>query len=187
MMWISSQKVYALFLPLCLALSSNGCKEPPRFVKAGPLFAEEKIPPGKALVYVYWPLEERGRRSRLWVGPCKDMGSEIHLGGYAALIVEPGPSCFQAERSWDLIQANAFVDEFLGKVEWNSEAGHSVFLRLERGRGLLAPAFELRLMKPEEANPEIRRCRRSIPLSAEEIDSGIPANGSQPPAFRSVR
>jgi hypothetical protein len=178
---ISFHRGYAFILPLCLALVSYACKEPLRLTKAGPLFAaEEKIPPAKALAYVYWPREERGRRSRLWVGPCKGLGGEIYPGGYMALIVEPGPSCFQADIQWDLIPAPGSADALLGKAEWNGEPGHSVFLRLERGRGLLTPSFVLRLIKPEEANPEIRRCRRSIPLSPGESYPGTTGPQGRP-------
>jgi len=144
--------------------------------KEGPLFAaEEQAPPAKAVVYIYWPREEQGERSELWIGPCDNISDQILPGGYTALVVEPGPSCFQAEIQWELadldgdVSGNGSLD--LGKVEFNSLSGHSSFVRVEQEKSLLLPHVGLRLVKPEAANAEIGKCRRSIPLSAEEIFS----------------
>jgi hypothetical protein len=166
---------HPLFLLLWLALFLSGCKENPRLVKAGPLFAtEEKTPPAKAVVYIYWPREEQGRRSQLWVGPCEDISNGILPGGYISFVAEPGPICLQAEMRWGLARLDGVVVEDLAKVEWNGQPGQSSFVRLEQEKGLLRSHVVLRLMKPEAATPEIGRCRRSIPLSFEEMLSRQP-------------
>ncbi|HET9213012.1 MAG TPA: hypothetical protein VFR03_21575 [Thermoanaerobaculia bacterium] len=164
---VSGARRGAALIPLlCLSLVWSGCKESPGWAKAGQLFSErDKAFLSKvAVVYVYWPWEERGRRSRLWVQACDNGGNEILPGGYTSFVVEPGSSCFQAEASWDLWLDGAFVSEQLGKVEIRTEAGHSSFIRLERKKGFLPPGYGLRWMAPEAAAPEIRRCRQSTPL-----------------------
>src|SRR5829696_1142749 len=127
----------SLFI-LLLAVFCNGCKDSPPMVKQGTVFAaQEKASPDKALVYIYWPREEQGRRKHLWVGTCEGEGlsQEILPGGYAALVVEPGPSCFQAEVTSELMRSqtsmsHAYVSRPLGNVELNAEPGRTFFIRL---------------------------------------------------------
>jgi hypothetical protein len=140
-------------------------------VKEGPLFAaQEKASPAKALVYIYWPREQQGGRNHLWVGPCEDWNQEILPGGYTALVVEPGPSCFEAEALSELRYTQAAsVGQHLGSVELNAEPGRTVFIRLEQERRLLISRTVLRPVKPDVARPEISRCRRSIPLTPDEL------------------
>jgi hypothetical protein len=149
---------------LWLALFLSGCKEYSSLMKAGPLFAaEEKTPPAKAVVYIYWPQEGRSKPGELWVMPCGGMGKAILPGGYTSFVVEPGQSCFQVEKEWSLASFDASVSELLAKVDLNSQPGHSVFARLEYEGGFLSSRGELRLIPPEVATPEIGRCRRTIP------------------------
>ncbi|HYO13608.1 MAG TPA: hypothetical protein VE685_10485 [Thermoanaerobaculia bacterium] len=160
---------------LLLTVFCTGCKDYPRMVKEGPLFAApEKAPPSKALVYIYWPWEQQGRRSHLWVSSCEGWSEEILPGGYTAVVVEPGPSCFEAEALSELkytpaASVGASVGQSLGSVEINAEPGRTFFIRLEQERRLLISGIALRPVKPEIAGPEIRRCRRSIPLTLDEL------------------
>lgn len=162
-------------LILLLAVLSNGCRESPRWVKEGPLFSPENASPGKALVYVYWPREERDRRGHLWVGPCGDLSEEILPGGYIALAVEPGPNCLRVEAQSDLMtsrdsRASATMIQNLGSVELNAEPGRTFFIRLEQKRFPLISRINPRPVEPAAAGPEIRRCRRSIPLTPDELE-----------------
>jgi hypothetical protein len=164
-------------LILLLAVLSNGCRESPQWVKEGALFAPEKTSPGKALVYVYWPREEQGRRTHLWVGSCEGGSEEILPGGYIALAMEPGPSCFKAEAKSDLMgggpveggRVSAFVIQDLGGVELNAEPGQTLFIRLEQKRFPLISRINPRPVEPAVAGPEIRKCRRSVPLTPDEL------------------
>lgn len=164
---------YAPILLLGLSLLLTACKESPRWAKAGTFFsAEEKASPDKAVVYVYWPRGERGGANQLFVNTCGNFENNAVLpGGYNSFVVEPGPSCFQAERQWEFAAGRGSADEDLGKVEIKSEPGHSYFIRLERKRVLFLSRFALRRIEPAAAEPEIRKCRRSVPLSLEEIAS----------------
>ena len=161
-------------LILLLAVLSNGCREYPRWVKEGPLFSPEKASPGKALIYVYWPREEQGRRDRLWVGPCDGLIEEILPGGYIALAVEPGPSCLKVEAHSEIIDSRdglafAFVIQDLGSVDLNAEPGRTLFIRLEQKRFPLISRINPRPVEPAVAGPEIRKCRRSVPLTDDEL------------------
>ena len=161
-------------LILLLAVFSNGCRESPRWVKEGPLFAPEKASPGKALVYVYWPREEQGRRTHLWVVPCEGGSEEILPGGYIALAVEPGPSCLQDESTSELMNsrdglASASVSQDLGSVDLNAEPGRTLFIRLEQKRLPLISRINPRPVEAAVAGPEIRKCRRSVPLAPDEL------------------
>jgi hypothetical protein len=165
----------SLILVLLLIVLWSGCKDPSRLVKEGTLFAaSEKVSPGKALVYIYWPREEQGERNHLWVGSCEDRNDEIWSdeilpGGYMAHVMDPGPSCLQAEARSHFMNGRGSVSRPLGNVELNAEPGRTFFLRLEQEEGLLTSRAVLRLVDPEVAGPEIRRCRRSIPLTPEEM------------------
>lgn len=164
-------------LVLWVILFCTGCKDSSSFVKEGALFAaSEEISSDKALVYIYWPREEQGKRKHLWVGSCAGRSDEfwsdeILPGGYTVRVVEPGASCFQAEARSELMEgrASASVSQELGSAELNAQAGRTFFLRIEQGKGLLTSRNDLRLVKPEIAMPEIRRCRRSIPLTNDDL------------------
>jgi hypothetical protein len=155
---------------LLAALLFNGCKEPTSFAKAGPLFAAaESSSPAKVLVHVYWPGEEQGRRKRLWVGLCDGMSEEIEPDRYVTLVLEPGRACFSAEILWDFLPLNSFAIQEVARVEFNAEASDTVFLRLEQERTFFTSRYLLRQVEPSEADPEIRRCHRLIPLSPDEL------------------
>jgi hypothetical protein len=150
----------------------HGCKEPLPWVKKGALFAVEKAPTANALVYVYWPREEQGKRNRLWVGPCDGAGQEVLPGSYTAFVVEPGLSCFNVENHSDLLEGNTtFVgmSQHLGSVELNTQPGHTFFLRLGQERFLLISRAVLQPVQPAFAAPEISRCQQLIPLSPDEL------------------
>jgi len=171
---IHARRGYLLIPLLCLIFCTSGCKESPRWAKPGSFFsAPEKAFPAKtAVVYFYWPREERGKLHQVFIRPCQVSDENALLpGGYAPLVVEPGPSCFQAEATWDLPISDSFASEELGKVEIQSEPGHSYFIRLERKRVPFLSRFALRQMEPAAAEPEIRKCRRSVQLSIDEIAS----------------
>jgi hypothetical protein len=159
-----------LALSLLPALALSGCKESPGFVKSGPLFAAaEKAPPGKALVYVYWPREEQGRRKRIWVTSCEGAIEEILPGGFTAFTVEPGSGCFKAEAQWDLKSGRGVASLELATVKMDIAAGQTYFVRLEQEPFLFTSRFHLRPIQLAAATPEIRRCRRSVELSSEEM------------------
>ncbi|HEX5717815.1 MAG TPA: hypothetical protein VF179_16780 [Thermoanaerobaculia bacterium] len=155
---------------LLAALLFNGCKEPASFVKTGPLFTvAESSSPAKVLVHVYWPREEQGRRKRLWVGLCDGLSEEIEPDRYTTLVLEPGPACLSAEILWDLLPLDGFAAQEVSRVELNAEASHTVFLRVEQARTFFTSQYILRQVEPSEADPEIRRCRRLVPLSPDEL------------------
>jgi len=161
---------HSLTLVLLLAVFCNGCRDSPRLVKEGTLFAApEKASPAKALVYIYWPREEQGRRNHLWVGLCEGLSQEILPGGYTELVVEPGRNCFHAEIQSELIDNHGSVSQIFGKVELDAEPGRTFFIRLGQERLLLISRTVLRLVKPDVAGPEISRCRKSIPLTDDEF------------------
>jgi len=56
---------HAPILVFLLAVLGYACKDSSSLVKEGPLFAAVDPPPGKALVYVFWPREEQGRWGNL--------------------------------------------------------------------------------------------------------------------------
>lgn len=155
---------------LLAALLFNGCKEQTSFAKAGPLFSvEESSSPAKVLVHVYWPREEQGRRKRLWVGLCDGVGGEIEPDRYTTLVLEPGRACVSAEMLWDLLPLDGFASQEVARVEFDAEASDTVFLRLEQVRTVFISQYHLRQVEPSEADPEIRRCRRLVPLSPDEL------------------
>lgn len=165
---ISRHRGYSSILILGLIFLLGGCKEPEVFVKAGQPFTEEKAPPSKAVVYIYWPAEKQGRPKQLWVGLCDGSQGEILPGGYTSFVVNPGPGCFRAERSWDMT-SSSWVSENLGEVKLTFQPGHAAFVRLERRKGFFTPGFGLRTMSPEAAKPEIGKCRQTVPFSTDEI------------------
>jgi hypothetical protein len=174
--WVrSALRGHALPFVLLLIVFCSGCKDSPSFVKEGTLFAaSQKASSDKALVYVYWPREEQGGRNHLWVGSCEDRNDEIWSdeilpGGYTAHVVGPGPSCFQAETRLQFMNGRGSVSRPLGNVELNADPGRTFFLRIEQEKGLLTSRAVLRSVNPEVAGPEIRRCRRSVPLTPEEM------------------
>src|SRR4051794_40974270 len=70
---LSTLRGYALIPLLGLSLFLAGCKESPKWSKAGPFFSgEEKDSPTKAVVYVYWPPDQRGGLSQVFVSNCKN-------------------------------------------------------------------------------------------------------------------
>ena len=155
---------------LLAALLFNGCKEPTSFVKTGPLFTvAESSSPAKVLVHVYWPREEQGRRKRLWVGLCDGLSEEIEPDRYTTIVLEPGPACFSAEILWDVLPLNGFAIQEVARVELDAEASHTVFLRVEQARTFFTSQYILRQVEPSEADPEIRRCRRLVPLFPDEL------------------
>lgn len=159
-----------LVLLLGASLVLNSCKEAPRWAKAGPLFSAESAAPAKAVVYVYWPREMRGRVRQVFISSCDNFEPTAVLpGGYTPFVVEPGSSCFQAEATWYFANDRGSLGEDLGRVKIRSEPGHSIFLRVEPRKWLLDHHNVLRRMAPAVAEPEIRTCRRSVPLSFEEI------------------
>ena len=115
------------------------------------------------------------------MGPCDGMQGTILPGGYTSLVVNPGPSCFQAEMEWELTSVDASASETLGKVKLNLQPGRAVFVRLERGKGFLT-TFVLRPINPEVAKPEIGRCRQTIPLSSEEMFRALEEEAHPKPA-----
>jgi hypothetical protein len=146
----------------------GGCREPEVFVKAGQPFAEQKAPTFKTVVYFYWPAEQHGRPMQLWVGTCDGPPGEILPSGYLSLVVNPGPACFRAERTWDLTRSS-WVSEPFDDLKLNLQPGHAAFVRLERRKwGPFLSSFGLRAMPPEVAKSEIGQCRQTIPLSTEE-------------------
>ncbi len=63
-MWSILRRGRSLTFVLLLIVLCSGCKDSLPLVKEGALFAaSEKASPAKALVYIYWPREERGERS----------------------------------------------------------------------------------------------------------------------------
>jgi hypothetical protein len=167
---MTSPDGHALTSFLLAALLFNGCKEPTSFAKAGPLFTvAERSSTAKVLVHVYWPREEQGRRKRLWVGPCDGMSEEIEPNGYTTLVLEPRRACFSAEILWDLLPLNGVASREVARVELDNEASQTVFLRLEEVRTFFTSQYLLRQVEPAEAEPEIRRCRRLMPLSPDEL------------------
>jgi len=156
---------------LLAALLFNGCKEQTSFAKAGPLFAAaESSSPAKVLVHVYWPREEQGRRKRLWVGLCDGMSEEIEPDHYTTLVLEPGRACFSVEMLWDLLPLDGVAIQEVARLELDAEeASDTVFLRLEQVRTFFTSQYLLRQVEPAEADPEIRRCRRLIPLAPDEL------------------
>jgi hypothetical protein len=160
----------ALALPFLLALPLGGCKESPGFAKSGPRFvAAEKAPPGKALVYFFWPREEQGRWNRIWIEACDEASEQLRRGDYTALAIKPGPSCFKAQAQWDLRFINGFATQELARLELNVEADQPYFVRVEQRPFLLTSRIELRPVQRPAAEPEIRKCRRTVPLSPEEM------------------
>jgi hypothetical protein len=164
--------VLPLFLLFGLPLLLAGCKKPkesPVYVKPGPPFSAESAP-GKAEVYVYWPRGEQGRNRQVFVGHCE--GGEmlaILPNGYTAFAVEPGPQCFQADLSWDTWIDGGFAIETVAKVEIKAEPGHSSYIRIARKPGFFRSTYDLLRIEPDAAEPEIRRCRRTIPLDEQQV------------------
>jgi hypothetical protein len=175
---------FFMILLLGSSLLLAGCKESPAYVKPGPLFSAEAAP-GKAEVYVYWLREEQGRLRQVSIIPCKGgvESSEILPDGYASFAVEPGPSCFQAVAFWDMgLKHVGFghvgiddssMSETLAEVEVQAEPGHSSYIRLAQKPGFFRSKYDLLQVEPDAARAQIRRCRRSIPLSDQEMASRI--------------
>jgi hypothetical protein len=161
--------VLAFFLLALLLLS--GCREQASFSKPGPLFlpAKKGSSPAKAVVHVYWLREAQTRRKRLWVGPCDGSPEAIEPDHYITLVVEPGPACFSAEVLWNLAPISGLAIQEMAKVEFSVERGHTSFLRLEQVPTLLSSKFALQRIEAPQADPEIRRCRRLIPLTPDEL------------------
>jgi hypothetical protein len=163
---------WTLIFLLLLASSFNGCKESPSLVKEGPLFTmTEKVSPVGALIYVYWPREEQGRRNHLWIGPCEEGIQEILPGSYRTFVMEPGPVCLQAERISELAHIdNASVIRHLANVALTATPDHPSFVRLEQRPAFLTSGIVLRPVNPEVAGPEIKRCRQLLPLKDDEMN-----------------
>ena len=172
------RSILILFLLLGPPLLLTGCKESPvkespAYVKPGPPFSAEAAH-GKAEVYVYWPREEQGRRRQIFVGPCK--GGERYAilpDGYTSFAVEPGSNCFQAEVSWDVWLDGGFAIETIAEVEIQAEPGHSSYIRVAQKPGFSTSKYDLLRVEPDAAEPAIRKCRRTIPLSEQEMVSRV--------------
>jgi hypothetical protein len=171
---------------LMAALVFSGCTESPPSVKAGgPFFAAaEKAPSSKARVYFYWPPEETGQWTSLQAGLCEAPGVEIQVGGYDALLVEPGQQCLVAERVWMMESVNAFGSMRLATLDLNVEPGHTLFFRLEKGRGLLGIGMTLQPVEPATAALEMKNCRRMIPMTDAEIARTFAEGRPSAPAAR---
>jgi hypothetical protein len=100
---------------------------------------------------------------------CEEASQEIQPGGCTAFVVGPGPSCFKAEMHSELVNNDISVSLDLASVELNAEPGHTFLVRLKQERSLLTSRIVLRLVKPDAAGLEIRRCRRLIPLAPDEM------------------
>jgi hypothetical protein len=152
-----------------LSLFSGSCKQSPSMTKPGPPFvAAEKVPPGNALVYIYWPRDDQDRKKILWAGPCDGRKEELQPGAYTAFAVKPGPKCFNVEAHSKLVynEPSAISTIYPG-MELNAVQGRTFFLRLERER--ILPRFVLRPVQPVLGEPEIRQCQKLIPLTDDEI------------------
>jgi hypothetical protein len=157
------------FLLLGLALLAGGCRETPSFTAPGGFYAAEAPPPGKALVHVYWPQEEKGRWQRVAVTSCCAITEELAIGSYLALAVEPGSSRLDIGKGWMLDDGAWIGTSELASLEVDAKAGSTHFVRLTQDPGLLTPHFTLRPVAPVAAGPEIRRCRKMVPLPVNEI------------------
>lgn len=97
------------------------------------------------------------------------MIEEIEPDRYTTLVLEPGRACLSAEILWDLLPLHGVAAQEVARVKLDAEAGHTVFLRLEQVRTFFTSRYVLRQVEPAEAEPEIRRCRRLMPLSPDEL------------------
>ncbi|HYH47003.1 MAG TPA: hypothetical protein VEG34_15075 [Thermoanaerobaculia bacterium] len=157
-----------LFLMAALGLS--GCRDPVVVSGPGPLFTVPgKAPGGKTLVHVYWPAPREPQATPehlLWIGPCDGGAEDLQAGSYAALALAPGQRCLEVSRHWE-IGATVFGSTSLGRMEL--AADRPSFLRPELEPRLLGVRAGLVPVASAAALPEIRRCRRMVPLSNEEI------------------
>jgi hypothetical protein len=159
-----------LFFLLTAALIFTACSEPQRFVKPGPLFTTaEKAPPLQAQVYFYWPAEEQSRWNELAIESCEGSFERVQPGGYTRLLVAPGQQCFKAEGIWSMESINATASTDLGSLDLNVTAGKTLFVRLEKGSGLLFSGMALRAVEPAKAEPEIKRCGQMIAMTEDEM------------------
>jgi hypothetical protein len=155
-------------LLLTAILVFNGCTDSPTFVKPGALFvAAEKAPPSKALVYFYWPREEQGRWDDLLVTSCAGAFESVLPGGFTRIPVDPGRQCFHAQWRWNVDSISASVGTELANLDLDVEPGQPLFVRIEKEDGLLS-GVTLRLVEPARAEPEIGRCRQTIPMTPDE-------------------
>lgn len=128
----------------------------------GPRFQEEAAPAGKAVVYVYRPVEppeatppfERDRDEEnvgsfppYQVRADHEMLGFLVSGGYFVVFVEPGRREFSG---WA---------EGSTTVEIDAEAGEAYFLRASTRAGLTPVRQFLKVVPPEIAREEIEDCR----------------------------
>jgi hypothetical protein len=104
----------------------------------------------------------------VWIAPCADLSCELLPGGYTAITVEPGTQRLAVQSNFDLGDTTSASLE-LGSLDWQAEPGSTVFIRLGRERRFLIDGLVPRLTDAAAAPPEIRTCRRSIPLQDVEI------------------
>jgi hypothetical protein len=155
------RKAPALSTLLVSLLLLGSCKEPPPWVKDGPLFAGPEIPPaGKALVYIYWPADSPGTADRVWVTPLSQFSEEIRKGGYTAVTVAPGPASFLVSTIWYLtIGPGGSVSQEYGGVKESLQPNQVLYLRIEQDTRLGVARFSLREVEPGVAGSEIRKQR----------------------------
>jgi hypothetical protein len=162
-------------------VTPTGCTDSPTFVKPGALFvATEKAPPSKALVYFYWPPEEQGRWDDLLVSSCEGAYESVLPGGFTLIPVDPGRQCFNAQWRWNVDSISAFGGTELVSVDLKVKPGQTLFVRVEKEDGLSGVA--LRLVEPAKAEPEIGKCRQTIPMTPDEAAKVLGQAGMSVPS-----
>ena len=159
-------------LLLTAVLAFTGCSESPSYVKPGPLFAAaEKAPPLQAQIYFYWLAEEPDQWNHLSIGSCEGAYETVRPGGYVRVLVAPGRQCLTAESwwSWNVQTLDVSSGRELASLDLNVAAGQTVFVRVEKDRGLLFSGMALRPVEPARAAPEIKRCGQMIPMTEDEM------------------
>ena len=184
--WVRNALAPSCFLISLLFVGS--CKEPPPWVKEGPLFAgPEAPPPGKALVYIYWPAESPGTANRVWVTPIHQFSEEIRRGGYTAVAVPPGTTSFFASVFWDLtIGVGGSVTQEYGGVKASLQPNQLLYLRIEQGTRFGLGWFDFREVEPDVAGLEIRKCRRMEPVTRFKLKERNAAEGAGAPGHSSL-
>jgi hypothetical protein len=97
------------------------------------------------------------------------MTEEIEPDRYRTFTLKPGSACFNAEVRWDLAPISGIASREVTRVEVDVKASHTTFLRLEQVPTLLGFKYALRQVEERQADPAIRRCRRLIPLTPDEL------------------
>lgn len=174
-------RCWNLLPPILLVLLCGGCERSPSLSAPGPPFAmTDEAPPGKALIYVYWPRETTGRRDGLDVRSCLGHIEDIQPGGYVVLPEQPGQGCVVAESHWEIKHANTFGSLELASLDLNVEAGRTYFVRLQREQSFLTPRVALHPVERAAARREIKACRRMVLAPPEEIYRRLSGQESVP-------